>query len=115
MLTNQTILTQPGPGIKHPVLYFQGKTQEVQLENQSAGDLNAKKQRSAGKIRDIKEITKSLTDGSSINPTGEQKFTTGRNCHDSNSVGEVEKSRDFCRGILSLNWETRAHCTSKNC
>jgi hypothetical protein len=93
------------------------KSKEIQLESQSAGDLHAKKQRSAGKqkIRDIKEITKSLSDGSSINPTGEQKFTTGSSCHKRKSVGEMEKSRDSCRGILSINWETRVHCTSKNC
>ena len=91
MLTKQTFLTQTGPGIKRPVLHFQRKNpKKSQLESQSAGDLHAKKQRSDGKqkIRDIKEITKSLSDGSSINPTGEQKFTTGRNCHKSKSVGE---------------------------
>jgi hypothetical protein len=77
------------------------------MESQSAGDPNAKEQRSAGKqeIRDIKGITKSLSDGSSINPTGEQKFPTGRHYHESYYVGEVEKFRDFCRGIISLNWE----------
>jgi hypothetical protein len=112
MLTKQTFLTQTGPGIKRPVLHFQGKNQ---LESQSAGDLNAKKQRSAGKIRDIKEITKSLSDGSSVNPTGEQKSTTGSNCHKNQSAGEIEKPRDFCKGITSLSWETRAHCTIKNC
>ena len=73
-----------------PALHFQREIQEIQLESQSARDLNAKKQRSAGeqKIRDIKEITKSLSDGSSINPTGIQKVTTGINSHKDKSVGE---------------------------
>jgi hypothetical protein len=49
MLTKQTYLTQPGPGIKRPVLYFQGKNQ---LESQSARDPHAVKQRSAGTAGD---------------------------------------------------------------
>jgi hypothetical protein len=53
MLTKQTFLTQTGPGIKRPVLHFQRKIQEIQLESQSAGDLNSKKQRSAGKNPEI--------------------------------------------------------------
>ena len=77
---------------------------ENQLESQSAGDLHAKKQRSGGgKTRDI---TESLSDGSTNIPTGVQKVTTGNNGHKDKSVGEMEKSRDFCRGILSINWET---------
>ena len=68
-----------------------GRTKEVQLESQSAGDLQAEKQRSAGRQK-IGDITKSLSNGSTINPTGVQKVTTGNNGHKDKSVGEWDKS-----------------------
>ena len=71
-----------GPGIKRPVLYFQGKTN---WKANSAGDLHAIKQRSAGtagkqkqKNQGYLENTKSLSNGSAITPTRAQKVTTGK-------------------------------------
>ena len=86
-----------GPGIKCPVLYFQGKTNWkanlLEIYMLKSKDLLEKQ-----KVRDIKEIIKSLSDGSSINPTREQKFTTGSNCHKDKSVGKMEKIPRFLQG-----------------
>jgi hypothetical protein len=74
--------------------------EENQLESQSAGDLHAKsKDLREAKDQRCQESTKSLSDGSTIIPTREQKVTTGRNSHKDQTVGEEEKSRDFCRGF----------------
>jgi hypothetical protein len=65
MLTKQTYLTQTGPGIKRPVLYFQGETNWkanlLEIHMLKSKDLRGS-QRS--------EISgKSLSDGSTIIPT----------------------------------------------
>jgi hypothetical protein len=76
-----------------------------QLESQSAGDLHAEKQRSTGSKQNQRyhEITKSLSDGSTINPTGVQKVTTGNNGHKGKSVGEMEEVPRYLQGIFSIN------------
>ena len=90
MLTKQTFLTQTGPGIKRPVLHFQGRT--IWKAN-SAGDLHAIKQRSAGTAGKQKQKNQkylentNLSNGSAITPTRAQKVTTGK-----------EPQRQICRG-----------------
>ena len=64
-----------------------GKTEEVQLESQSAGDLQAEKQRSAGRQK-IGDITKSLSDGSTNNPTGNRKSQQATTATKTNLLGD---------------------------
>ena len=96
-----------GPGIKRPVLHFQGKTN---WRANSAGDLHAIKQRSAGTARKQKqknqrclENTKSLSNGSAITPTRAQKVTTGK-----------EPQRRICRGTREES-QNPAGDPSKHC
>ena len=79
MLTKQTYLTQTGPGIRRPVLYFQGKNQ---LESQSAEIymLSSKDLRVllGSRGSEILGSTKYLSAGSANNPIRAQKVTTGK-------------------------------------
>ena len=99
MLTKQTILTRTGPGIKCPVLYFQGKTnwkanllEIYMLRNKDLRVLLGKQ-----RIRDIRKPNLRVTN-QQTNRSGHRKSQQAKGSHKDESVGEQEKTQDICRG-----------------
>ena len=92
-----------GPGIKRPVLYFQGKNQ---LESQSARDPHAVKQGSAGTAgeAEARESAKQPRQGTESH--------NRQNCHQDQSVGDQENPEDICRGSQH-QLRNKKFCNSK--
>ena len=60
----------------------------------------------------MKEITKSLSDGSSINPTGEQKFSTGRNAATTHAT--EQRFQEATRSLMGIDSKDEVHHTNNS-
>ena len=98
MLTKQTFLTQQVQ--ESNVWYYTSRGKPTGKPIMPETHMLKSKDLRVGKRS---EISQSLSDGSTNNPTRAQKVTTGMNSHKDQSVGEWEKSQNFRRGILSIN------------
>ena len=89
-----------GPGIKRPVLYFQGKNQ---LESQSAEIymLRSKDRQVLLKKQRVGDIRQQPNQGTESH--------NGQNSHQDESVGEQEKSQSICKGSQCRLRNKRVH------